>query len=92
MYFMVGRSSNFFLVFLGSKYTFQITKIPTELNFCGDLGHTIGNKVSEVPIEPMCAKKLFGITGHINSLFAFFSKTVRFIKKIAETKVSCNCL
>ena len=48
----------------------QITKIPTELNFCGDHGYAIRNKMSKVPIDPMCAKKV--IQGQ-RSKFWFFN-------------------
>lgn len=33
-----------------------LTKIPTEQNFSGDLGYTVRNKVSKIPIDHMCVK------------------------------------
>ena len=53
-----------------SKQTFEITKIPTELIFCADLGYTSRNKMPKVPIDPMCAKKV--IQGQRSKLKVFF--------------------
>ena len=64
-----------------SKQTFEITKIPTELNFCGDHGYTSRNKIPKVPIDPMCAKvngRHFGF---------FFSRNCKFFENIAQTKI-----
>ena len=58
----------------------QITKIPTELNICGDHGYTSRNKMPKVPIDPMCANKLLKVKGQNYRFFKFFSKMESFLK------------
>ena len=47
---------NFLASVVRLKQTFQITKTPTGLNFCRNLGQASRNKVAKVSIGPMCAK------------------------------------
>ena len=48
----------------------KITKIPTELNICGDHGYNSRNKMPKVPIDSMCAKKV--IQGQRSKFSGFF--------------------
>lgn len=49
---------------------FHTIEIPTELNFVGDLGNTIRNKMFKYPIDPMSAIKII----HGQIIFFFLDK------------------